>query len=109
MSSFRCFPLDVPEIPGSFNRKKAISVITIDKLSHVIAEQEVILLQDQLKLLQVEQVPDGWFKEKYGKWKCINMLWAKVCHFQNAGRERNCALLPKVIKSCLSYQNSSVS
>ena len=50
------------------NCKKAISVARIGKLgqllSHVITEREVTLVQDQFKLLQVEQVSESWFKEK---------------------------------------------
>ena len=49
------------------NRKKTISVARICKLGqllpHAITEGEVTLLQDQFKLLQVEQVPDSWLKE----------------------------------------------
>ena len=55
------------------NRKMRIPVVRIGKLaqllSHAITDREVVLVQDQFKLLQVEQVPDSWFKEKGGKLK----------------------------------------
>ena len=76
-------------------------------LSHVIAEREVTLLQGQFKLFQIEQVPDCWFMEKYGNLKCIDMHWAKVFAICNAEREREKLHLLKVIKSCLSLQNSN--
>ena len=49
------------------NCKKAISIARICKLwhllSHVITKQKVTLVQDQFKLLQVEQAPDSWLLE----------------------------------------------
>ena len=78
-------------------------------LPHVIAEREVTLVQEQFKLLQVEQVPDSWFKENDGKLKGIDMYWAKVFDIGNAAGERKYTLLSKVVKSCLSLQNSNAS
>ena len=49
------------------NRKKTISVARISKLGlllpHVITGREVTLVQDQFKLLQVENIADSWFME----------------------------------------------
>ena len=83
----KSLPLDASllmhlKCPDPANCKKAISIVRIGKvgqlLSHVITEREVTSVQDQFKLLQVEQVPDSWFKEKEGKLKRIDIYWAKV-------------------------------
>ena len=48
-------------------------------------------------------------KHIYGKLKHIGMYWVQVFDIRNGGGERKYTLLSKVIKSCLSLQNSSAS
>ena len=110
ISSLRCFPLDAPEMSGSCKSQKVLRIGKLGQLlSHVITEREVTLVQDQFKLLQVEQVPGSWFKEKDGKLKLTDMYWTKAFDIQNAAGERKYTLFSKVVKSCLSLQNSNAS
>ena len=57
ISSFRCFPLDVPEMSGSCKSQKD-NISSKDRQigTVVLTERVVTLVQDQFKLLQVEPV-----------------------------------------------------
>ena len=78
-------------------------------MEHVASEREISLSEDQWKLYQCKEIPEGWYiDEKTGKLKRIDHYWDKIFFIQTENGEKKYDLLEVVVKSCLSIHHGNV-
>lgn len=48
-----------------------------------VSSLKISTVKDEYKLLQVEEIPECWYKEEDGTYKRLDQFWAKIFNIKN--------------------------